>query len=90
MYPFDDGEDELEPVPFIPNHSPECFDDLAGSGFSGLESYGKFYDGDFDDLVNDNFRSLVSPLDELEDLAPDGTSLEYKARRDTYATNKGK
>jgi hypothetical protein len=77
MYPYDDDED-LEPVPFIPRKCLSVIDDLEGSGFDGFEPYGRYYDGDFDELIRDNFSSYVNPLDELEDISPDGESLEYR------------
>ena len=81
MYPFDEEDfEELEPVRFQPIRKMRRFNDLEGSGFSDFGEYGNYYDGDFESLTNDNYRSLVNPLDELEDEAPDGTNLEYHGR----------
>jgi hypothetical protein len=77
MFPYDE-DDYLEPVPFKPAHEMNDFDDLEGSGCGDFGMYDKYYDGDFDEIMRDNYRSLVNPLDELEDLASDGSSLEYK------------
>jgi hypothetical protein len=82
MYQFEDDEDidNPNPVPFRPNHKMHSYDDLEGSGFDGFGMYGTYYDEDFTELANDNFRLLVSPLDELEDLDNFGNTLEYRGR----------
>lgn len=72
--------DELEPVPFKPVRKLRYYDDLEGSGFDDFGPYGTYYDESFEDLVRENFRSLVNPLDELEDQDAQGKTLEYRGR----------
>lgn len=77
-------EEELDDIaprvlrPIYHNHSVDEYQDEEGVG--GGSNFGDFYDGGLTHMIRDNFSSLQSYLDELEDQASDGSSLEYIQR----------